>query len=355
MDGQKGVATRAPSAERVSTGIFERGAIISSRVSLRAEMAEIAAAAGGVEQRAAALLACLRGAIPYGAAWIAVRDPETRLHRRVGSDGDVDSLDRYFALPEADDEVEALGLNRFQPPVPASALPVPLAETLAWGEYLLPAGFNDGVAMALFTRDGRHVGFLSLLTGDPRHGIAEHNGLLVSLRPIIAKALDRLPSLAAVAQLSGDAIGGIAMTRAGRAVRIPGLPAHPLLADGSAALALARRYACAPGAVATFASPWAGGLVRVSVLDCRDETMDHLTSLVLIRPAGDASLLGRSDLQLLGALIDGWDDERVGAEMGLSDPSGRARELAQHLGQPTVEALLLHATGEGLYLPPPLW
>ncbi len=117
---------------------------MSSRVSLRAEMAEVAAAAGGVEQRATALLACLRGTIPYGAAWIAVRDPETRLHRRVGSDGDVDSLDRYFALPEADDEVEALGLNRFQPPVPASALPVPLAETLAWGEYLLPAGFNDG-------------------------------------------------------------------------------------------------------------------------------------------------------------------------------------------------------------------
>src|SRR5215213_6428878 len=124
--------------------------IMSSRLSLRAEMAEIAAAAGSVERRADALLGSLRGLIPYAAAWIAVRDPETRIHRRVGSDGDTDALARYFALPEADDELEALGLNRFQPPVPASALPVPLAQTRAWAEYLLPAGFNDGVAMAIF-------------------------------------------------------------------------------------------------------------------------------------------------------------------------------------------------------------
>jgi hypothetical protein len=98
---------------------------MSSRAFLRAEMAEIAAAAGSVDQRAEALLGSLRGVIPYAAAWIGVRDPETRAHRRVGSDGDVDSLTRYFALPEADDELEAMGLNRFQPPVPASALPVP--------------------------------------------------------------------------------------------------------------------------------------------------------------------------------------------------------------------------------------
>jgi hypothetical protein len=197
---------------------------MSSPVSLRVEMTRIAAVAGSVEQRAEALLGCLRGAVPYAAAWIAVRDPETRLHRRVGSDGDADPLARYFALPDADDEVEKLGLNRFQPPVPASALPIPLAETRAWAEYLLPAGFKDGVAMALFTDDGRHLGFLSLLTGDSIDQTASYSGLLAGLRPIIAKALDRLPSLAAAAQLTGEAVRGIAVARAGRGVRIPGLP-----------------------------------------------------------------------------------------------------------------------------------
>jgi len=317
-------------------------------------MAQIAEIAGGVEQRADALLGCLRGVIPYGPAWIAVRDPETRTHRRVGSDGDVDSLARYFALPEADDELEALGLNRFQPPVPASALPVPLAEARAWGKYLLPAGFNDGVAMALFTDDGRHLGFLSLLTGDSRHRTASYSGLLAGLRPIIARAMDRLPSFAAAAQLTGDAVGGIVMTRAGRGVRIPGVPTHPLLVDGSAALAVARRYAGAPGTVLTFLRPWAEGFVRVCVLDYRDETADHLRSLVVIRPAGDASHLGLSDVRLLGALVEGWDDERIRAGMGLSDPSGYALELARRLSLPSTGALVQHAAREGLYVPPTL-
>jgi len=318
-------------------------------------MAQIAAVVGSVEHRADALLRCLRGVIPYTAGWIAVRDPETRTHRRVGSDGDVDALARYFALPEADDELEEMGLNRFQPPVPASALPVPLAETRAWGEYLLPAGFNDGVAMALFSDDGRHLGFLSLLTGDSRHRTSSYSGLLAGLRPIIAAALDRLPSFAAAAQLTGDAVGGIAITRAGRGVRIPGLPTHPLLSQGSAALAVARRHSRAPGTVSTFLSPWVGGLLRVSVLDCRDETADHLCSLVLIRPAGDASDLGLAEVRLLGALIEGWEDERIRADLGMSDPSGYAHDLARRLGLPSTGALVQHAAREGLYLPPMVW
>jgi hypothetical protein len=60
-------------------------------------------------KRADALLGSLRGVIPYAAAWIGVRDPERRTHRRVGWDGDTDSLARYFALPEADDELEEMG------------------------------------------------------------------------------------------------------------------------------------------------------------------------------------------------------------------------------------------------------
>jgi hypothetical protein len=97
------------------------------------------------------------------------------------------------------------------------------------------------------------------------------------------------------------------------------------------------------------------GLLRVSLLDCRDETAEHLCSLVLIHPAGDAAHLGLSDVRLLGALIEGWDDERIRAGMGLSDPSGYAHELARHLALPSAGALAQHAAREGLCLPPMLW
>jgi hypothetical protein len=293
--------------------------------------------------------------IPYAAAWIAVRDPETRIHHRVGWDGDAAALARYFAHPEADDEVEALGLNRLQPPVPASRLGVPLPETRAWGEYLLPAGFVDGVAVGLFAEDGRHLGFLSLLSDDPAERTASYAGTLADLRPIIVDALDRLPSFAAAARLVGDAVGGVVLTRAGRSVPIPGLPTHPLLAEGTMTRAVARRQAGAPGAASTFLSTWSGRLVRVSVLDCRDDAADHLRTLVLVRSAGDAAGLGMADARLLGALVEGWDDGRIRAGAGLTDPSDHALRLAGELGLSSIEALVQHAARNGWYLPPALW
>jgi hypothetical protein len=91
------------------------------------------------------------------------------------------------------------------------------------------------------------------------------------------------------------------------------------------------------------------------VLDCRDETADHVSSLVLIRPAGDVSHLGQPDLRLLGALVEGWDETRLRAALGLSDPSGYAQELTRRLALPSTGALVQHAAREGLYLPPMLW
>ena len=322
---------------------------------LYAEMTHIAADAGSVERRAGALLECLHLVLPYSAAWIAVRDPETRMHRRVGSEGDTSALARYFALAEADEELEQLGLNRFQPPVPASSLPVPLAETRAWGEFLLPAGINDGVAMGLFSPDGRHLGFLSLLTHEPAPRSVPYVALLARLRPVLAHALDRLPSFVAAADLTADAVAGVVMTRAGRTVPLPTLPVHPLLEEGTAASAVARRCLAAPGTTATFVSPWAGAFVRISVLDCRDDDFDHLTALALVRPAGDAQSLGRANLQLLGALVAGWDDEHIEARTGWHDVGRRASRLASDLGFPHIGALVQHAAVTGLHLPPPLW
>ena len=327
----------------------------STSTRLRAEMAMIAAEAGSVSQRADALLGTLQQAVPDTAAWLAVRDPETRVHRRVAGRGDTAPLLRYFALPHADDEVEQLGLNRCQRPVPASALPVPLAETLAWGDYLLPAGFRDGVAMGVFSDDGRHLGFLSVLSADPAHDPASYVDVLAGLQPIIAEALDRLPSFAAAARLTDDAIGGTVITRTGRCVRVPGLPTHPLLADGSPTLTVARRYAQAPGAASTFLSRSDRALRRVSVLDCRDETADHLCALALVRPAGAAADLRLPEVRLLGALVEGWDDDRVRAGLGVSDPGRAAEELARRLALPSTEALVQHAARDGLHLPPQLW
>src|SRR4051812_8112384 len=68
VDGWKGewhgrLRRRAPGEPGYDTG----APIMSPTLSLRAEMVQIAAAAGSVERRADALLGCLRGVIPYAA------------------------------------------------------------------------------------------------------------------------------------------------------------------------------------------------------------------------------------------------------------------------------------------------
>jgi hypothetical protein len=322
------------------------------------ELADIAASAGAVEQRARAMLETLHHVVPYAAGWISMRDPETRRHHQVGADGDTGALGRYFSLPEADDEVEQLGLNRLRPAMRASDLPAPLPEIRAWGEYLLPAGFRDGFAMGLFAPDGRHLGFLSLLTDDPAQRTASYGRAVEELRPLFARALDRLPSLTAVARLTRDAVGGVALTRSGRAVPLPGLPWHPLLASGTAALAVAGEYLTAPGAHASFLSPspdGAGDLVRLTVLDCREQSSDHLTGVVFVRPAGVPDGLRPADLQVLGALLHGWHEEQVAARWPHPSVAERLERMAAHLGVRSCAHLLLHAAREGVYVPPALW
>jgi hypothetical protein len=323
--------------------------------SLAAELADIAAWAGPVEQRAQALLEPLHRAVPYDAAWIAIRDPETHEHRAVALDGDTDALLDYFALPEADDEVEALGLNRFGPPVRAGDLPVPLQETMAWGDFLLPAGFRDGFAMALYSPDGRLLGFISLLSEAPARWMSTFGAELARLRPVLASGLDRLPALAAVAEIAGDVLAGVVVTRGGRCMAVPGLPGHLLLTPGSAVLSVARRQAAAPGASSTFLCPWPGGFARVRAIDCRDGAFDHLTTLVLMHPVDDLAGLTAGDLRLLGALMAGPDADWVQFRRGEAGLPERTAVLADRMGLRSTDELLLHVAREGLYVPPALW
>jgi hypothetical protein len=320
---------------------------------LWSEVSIIAASAGSFEQRAQALLTTLHCVVPYDAAWIAIRDPVTRRHRPVGQVGNTTALAQYFALPEADEELEEVGLNRLRPPMTTSELPMPLDEYLAWGEYLLPAGFRDGLGMGLFTEEGRHLGFLTMVTGDRSGRMTAYRGLLGRLRPSLSLAIDRLPSLVQAAQWSGNAVGATVLTRGGRSMPIPGVPSHHVFTANSKVAQVARRQARTAAARSSFLCPWAAGLVRISVLNCRDETADHLCALVTAEPAPNLDGLRYSDLCLLGALLEGWDHDRIHAAAG--GAPAQLDEIMQLLGLDTLHALLLYAAREGLYIPPGLW
>jgi hypothetical protein len=156
---------------------------------LRLELAEISAGTTTVGQRAQAVLERLGQILPFDAAWLAVRDPDRRRHTPVATTGPAEPLRRYFRTPEADAEVDQLGLNRWRPPLLVGEIPIPLPELRAWAEHLLPAGFRGGLAAGLFTATGRHMGFLSLLTEDPHRPDVVDRRIVAAVTSVVAGEL----------------------------------------------------------------------------------------------------------------------------------------------------------------------
>src|SRR4051795_79694 len=242
---------------------------------LRQQLAQIALTPGAdLAERSAAALEALGRVLPSDAAWLAVRDPEARRHTPLATAGAGEPLRSYFQTPEADAEVEALGLNRHRPPMLAREIPVPLPDLHAWAEHLLPAGFRGGLAAGLFTPGGRHIGFLSLLSEHPaRPGPADRD-VIAAVTAVLAHALDRTRQIADTARIVEAASAGVVLTRGGDILPLPGLPDHRLLAPGSRILATAARELADTDAYVTFLAPTTdsyagdGRLVRVSALDC---------------------------------------------------------------------------------------
>lgn len=61
------------------------------------------------------------------------------------------------------------------------------------------------------------------------------------------------------------------------------------------------------------------------------------------------------ELRILGAQLEGWDDERINACCGVPWDAARAERQAHRAGFGTVPALLLGVARAGLYVPPALW
>jgi hypothetical protein len=321
-------------------------------------VAGIAATPASIEERAQALLDVLHRLVPAQAAWLALRDPERGRHTPLATLGEADPLRTYFQTPTAETEVEVLGLNRRRPPMLVRDLPVPPGELQAWADHLWPAGFRGGVAAGLFTEDGRHLGFLSLLTDTAVRPTDADRGLIGSLTPLIAHAVDRMRIATAAASLVRDAVGGTVLTRGGEALPLPGLPPHPLLARGSPALRVAATRLSDGGTYATFLCPDTGGhtdtgLVRVTALGCARPHLDHLLGAVTVSPPASLRGLSQRQLDILGMLIEGWSDPRIAAALDTTenDIADRFRLIlaAFHAQDRTTAAV--RADREGLYLP----
>jgi hypothetical protein len=222
------------------------------------EFAGIAASSATVQERAAEILQQLERILVFDAGWLAVRDPEQHRHVPLATTGAAAPLHEYFARPEAEEEVDRLGLNRRRPPMLASEIPGPLSDVCAWADHLLPAGFRQGVAAGLFTVGGRHIGFLSLLSADPSRPNRADRRVVAAVTAVIADGLDRTRDVAETARIIERASAGVVLTRGGDVLPLPGLPDDLLLAPGSPILTVVADELANNGAYTSFLAPAPG-------------------------------------------------------------------------------------------------
>lgn len=320
------------------------------------DVGRIASAPGTTEERAAELMESLRRLVPWRAACVFALDLGDRKQTMFACDGYDSTFREWMDTLDHVSEIEQLGLHREHRAMRLRDLPVPPEQVHSWVEYLEPAGFKEGLAVALFTSDGRYLGVLGLNTDDSNHPTVAARDLITRLAPTIANAVDPLRSITIVAQVVHRARAGVAIS-GGEVLPLPGLPTHPLLAPGSEALTVAERlsHEVASG---SFLYPLSGGdggegHARLTVLACPPQPPYPLSAVVLVSPTGDTYGLTPRELQIAGLLIEGWPNQRIASALFIAE-----RTVATHVEHilakfhaPTRALAAVRALRHGLYVP----
>lgn len=294
-------------------------------------LAEIAASNEPIPARAHAMLASIGQTIPFDGAWIALAEPHGWGYTSIASI----AIDRktlaHLSGPVMARDIELAGADRIGPPMSPSDLPYP-AETLrTWSECLLPAGYREGLGVALFGPGHRSIGHLTLLSRDPTPPTDAVRGRLEAMTPLLAEGIDPMRSVLAMAHLVGRAIAGVVLIGNGAVGRLPGFVDDPLLAQDAPLLDAARRAVRDGRVQAAFL--WPGGperadrgFVRVTTLTGPDGLGIGFAGIVLLSPTGPLHGLTARELEVLGLLIEGCSNSDISGALAVAP-----RTVAAHL------------------------
>jgi DNA-binding CsgD family transcriptional regulator len=322
-----------------------------------AEMMEIAGSTAPLAERAQGLLESLGEWVPHQAAWLALWDPGSQVYATVGSTGLDRSTVDYLDSPATTQEIELTGLDRNRPPASVGDLPVAVDELPLWAEYLTPAGFREGLAVALFEPEGPHVGFLGLLSSskDPPSTAARNR--LADVSPVIARGLSPMRSVASTARLVRGATAGVVLLRDGSTRPLPGLEDDQLLVGESPAVRIARRTLRAGQVYRSFMWPArrtsaATGHVRMTVLAATD-VPDFVLGTLLLTPDVDCRGLTPRELQVLGMLVEGRSNQQIATRLTLAPRTVAAHveHVLSKLEAPSRTLAAVRAEREGCYVP----
>jgi DNA-binding CsgD family transcriptional regulator len=325
------------------------------------ELTEIAVSSEPLPRRAEALLGALGRVVPFDSAWLALADPYHPCYTSLARADLADSTLAFLAGPSHARDIEVAGTHRATLPVSPSDLPYPAEDLPSWAECLLPAGYHEGLGVALFAPGGRHVGFLALLSGASEPPSHDARRLLARFASILALGIDPMRSLAAAARLVQGATAGVVILREDGGIQaLPGLRSHAVLVADSPALAAARAAIDAGRLYTSFLWPLGDrpaplGYVRITALGSSGDTPAHLSGVALVSPPGDLRGLTPRELEVLGLVIDGCPNRQIARVLLVAQRTVAAHleHILVKLSAPSRTLAAVRAHREGLYVPSP--
>ncbi len=220
-------------------------------------------------------------------------------------------------------------------------------------ELLLPAGYREGLTMALRTDDGRVTGLLNMSTDDGAHPTDEARDAIGILCATLANVADATRSARFLLQLVEPGSAAVALGHDGTAVALPGVAGHRLLGEHSRLLRVARRLALRDRRPTRFLWPapdrrWH----RVAVTPCHDDG-DACAAIVSLSPGPVGIDLTRRELEVLTMVTAGWSNGEIGARLSISPRTvgTYVEQILLKLAVPTRAAAAARAVAEGLIVP----
>lgn len=324
----------------------------------RLELAEIAASGGTVRQRAEAMLHVLHRLVPFDGAWLALADPLGGGYQSLASAALDEATVQFLSGPLMARDIATAGTDRHRPPLRPSDQPYSVEQLRAWADCLVPAGYHEALAVALFAPGGRHVGFLALLSGSKEPPSPTARRRLGQLTPVLAHGVDPLRSMLTAARLVRGATAGTVLYTDGSARPLPGLRDDALLVTESPVVLAARERLGGDHVYTTFLWPQGGlhapqGHVRITALAPTDDVPTPLDGIVLLSPPGDLRGITPRELEVLGLLVDGCSNQEIARALVVAPRTVAAHleHILVKLDAPTRTLAAVRAERDGLYVP----
>jgi DNA-binding CsgD family transcriptional regulator len=322
---------------------------VHQAMSVMGRVAQVAGEQGAARDRGAEVLEELRRLIPFEAAELTTFNPIDGSVEEIFADGyDQEVLDglrseRFLEL------MYSLGLPDSGMPVRMKDLPGDMYDNWAVSELLLPAGYAEGMTMALRTPDGRFTGVLNLSTTTKEHPSDIARAAMAQLCTALGNLADPVRSGRWLAMLLGAESMAVGLDHAGGIVRLPGISTHPLLDDGSDLVETAQVTAGRLQTWSSFVWPDEDDWYRVRIVPCRAD--QHLCAVLSIDEVS-LGALSRREIEVLTLAAEGMSNSEIGDALVISSRTvgTHIEHILEKVGAPNRAAAVAHAIREGLVL-----